>query len=177
MRQPQPSEATMARPRRNVPREPNGRPSRSSAITHWQRELDALRAASRDSRLGTPLGILLRAERITLRQFEAGTWFADARSAADRALGLPARSCRAQDMNAVHGASNAQDDEATATAKRKAIEAYDKASAFVGLGSKALAALELVVVYERRPDTYEQVLALIDGLDKLTQYRGMRRAA
>lgn len=167
----------MARPRRNVPREPNGRPSRSSAITQWQRELDALRMASKDSRLGTPLGVLLRADRITLRQFEAGVWFSDARSAADRALGLPSRSARAQDMNAVHGASNAQDDEATATAKRKAIDAYDRCVAFLGHGSKQLAALELVVIYERRPDTYEQVLALVEALDKLMQYRGMRRAA
>jgi len=167
----------MARPRRNVPREPNGRPSRSSAITQWQRELDALRMASKDSRLGTPLGVLVRAERITVRQAEAGSWFADLRSAADRALGLPPRSARAQDMNAVHGASTAIDDEATATAKRKAIDAYDRCVAFLGHGSKQLAALELVVIYERRPDTYEQVLALVEALDRLMQYRGMRRAA
>lgn len=166
----------MARPRRLTPREPNGRPSRSSQISHWQRELDALRAGARDHRLGTPLGVLLRAEKITIRQFDAGVWFSEARRAADRALGLPARCAKAQDMNAVHGASG-EDDEATTAAKRKAVDAYDRAVAYVGHGSKALAALELVVVYERRPDTYEQVLALVEGLDRLMAYRGTRKAA
>ena len=166
----------MARPRRNTAREPNGRPSRSSQISHWQRELDALRAGARDHRLGTPLGVLLRAEKITIRQFDAGMWFQDARKAADGALSLPARSCRAQDMTAIHGQSG-DDDEATTAAKRKAVDAYDRAVAYVGHGSKALAALELVVVYERRPDTYEQVLALVEGLDRLLAFRGQRRAA
>lgn len=164
----------MGRPRKAGPREPSGRPSRSDRVQHVQRELDALRLMARDHKLGSPLGVLLRAGKITAKQFDAGMWFAEARASADAALGLPARSCRAQDLSAVRGAGSGQED---AAAKNRAIAAYDRAVAYLGHGSKRLAAVELVVVYERRPDTYEQVLALVDGLDAIIALRTIRRAA
>lgn len=168
----------MPRPRKIGPREPNGRPSRAVRTHYWQRQRDELVRGSLDPRLGTPLGVLYRAERITTAEMEAGTWFAEARAAADAALSLPARSCRAQDMNSLGGASTGQETPETEKAKRRAIEQYDKACDFVGLGSKQLAALELVAVQQRRPDSYEQFLSLVDGLRTLVAYRsGRRRAA
>jgi hypothetical protein len=129
---------------------------------------------SLDQRLGSPLGVLYRNEQITTAMMEAGTWFAEARALADGALGLPPRTTPAQDVGRIRGLSGGEEDEA---AKRRAIDAYDRAVAYVGHGSRELAALELVVVYQRRPDTYEQLLALMAGLTKLVAYRTGRRAA
>lgn len=165
------------RPRLTGPREPNGRLSRAGRGQNLQRELDMLRTGACDAKWGTPIGTLCRAGQITARMFDDAMWFAEARDAADRALGLRGRHPTAQDMNAVHGASNAQDDEAQIRAKRRAIETYDRACAFIGLGSAELAAMELVVVYQRRPDKHEQLLALISALEKLRAYRTVRRAA
>lgn len=167
----------MPRPRKAGMREPNGRLSRSDRGTYWQRERDALAAGAADHRLGTPLGVILRAGKITSSQFDAGMWFAEARTAADAALSLPSRTARAQDMNSLGGSPNGEEDPDKVSAKRRAVEVYDKACSYVGHGSRQLAALELVVVYQRRPDTYEQMLALIDGLDRLIAYRSGRRAA
>ena len=167
----------MARPRLTGPREPNGRLARSGRAQNLQRELDMLRTNSCDPKWGTPVGVLCRAGKITPRMFDDAIWFAGAREAADRALGLPMRNARAQDMNAVHGSSNGEDDESQVRAKRRAIEVYDKACGFIGHGSKMLSTLELVVVYQHRPDRHEQLLLLIEALDKLSRYRTMRRAA
>ncbi len=164
----------MPRPRKAGPREPNGQPQRNLRTSYWQRQRDELVRGSLDVRLGTPLGILYRNEKITTAQMEAGQWFAEARALADGALGLPPRTVPAQDVGRVRGLSGGEEDE---VAKRRAIEAYDRAAAFVGHGSRELAALELVVVYERRPDTYEQLLALMGALTKLVAFRSGRRAA
>lgn len=164
----------MPRPRKAGPREPNGRPQRNLRTSYWQRQRDELVRGSLDQRLGTPLGILYRDEKITTAQMEAGTWFAEARASADAALSLPARSTPAQDVGRVRGLSGGEEDEA---AKRRAVDVYDRAVAYVGHGSRELAALELVVVYERRPDTYEQLLALMAALTKLVAFRSSRRAA
>lgn len=169
--------AKPGRKRLSGPREPNGRLSRSEGVRSVQRELDMIRLGVLDPKWGTPLGVLCRSRVITAAQFEIGEWFGQLRDAADRALGLRGRHPTAQDMNAVHGASNAQDDEAQIRAKRRAIETYDRACAFIGLGSAELAAMELVVVYQRRPDKHEQLLALISALEKLRAYRPVRRAA
>ena len=159
-------------------RYPGGKIHRESqkATTHiyWSRERDALRESARDPRLGTPLGILFRGERITAGQMKAGTCFADARTAADAALGLPRRNTPAHDLNAVGGASNAVETDRSIRRKRKALAAYDAAIEAVGLGSRELAALEWVVIYERQPDDYAMVLRLIVGLDRLARHYGKR---
>jgi hypothetical protein len=164
----------MPRPRKAGPREPNGRPQRNIRTSYWQRQRDELVRGSLDARLGTPLGVLYRDEQITTAQMEAGSWFAEARSLADGALGLPPRTCPAQDVGRVRGLSGGEEDE---VAKRRAIEAYDRAVAFIGYGSRELAALELVAVYQRRPDSHEQLLALMAALTRLVAFRTGRRAA
>jgi hypothetical protein len=164
----------MPRPRKAGPREPNGQPQRNLRTSYWQRQRDELVRGSLDARLGSPLGVLYRNEQITTAQMEAGQWFAEARALADGALNLPPRTVPAQDVGRVRGLAGGEEDE---VAKKRAIEAYDKAVAFIGYGSRELAALELVVVYERRPDTYEQLLALMAALTRLVAYRSGRRAA
>lgn len=160
-----------------VVREPNGRASRSEPVRNIQRMLDAVRVLGHSTRFGTNLGRLVITERITPAQYDIGTWFSDIRSAADAALGLPPRNPTAQDMNAVHGAPNGFDTPEEERAKKRAIETYDRAVSFLGHGSKRLAAMELVCIYDRRPDTHEQFLALVEGLDMLIKYRSQRRAA
>lgn len=166
----------MPRPRKAGPREPNGRLQRAQRTNYWQRQRDALVSGSLDSRLETPLGLLYRAERITTAEMEAGTWFAEARAAADAALSLPTRNCRAQDMNSLGGASTGQETDEAQRAKRRAVESYDKVCSWLGRG-RQFEALEQVVILERRPDTYEQFLDLQQGLRLLVAYRMGRRAA
>ena len=104
----------------NLPREANGRiqrPTKASEHVYWQRERDALRTSARDSRLGSPLGILFRAEKITSRQFAAGLRFAEDRKAADAALSLPARTCQAQDFVSVRGGAGREDGSAKNVAR------------------------------------------------------------
>jgi hypothetical protein len=141
---------------------------------HRQRELEVLRTTSKLSHLGTPVGELFREGDVTASQFEAARQFAEARSAADAALGLPPRTPRAQDMNAVGGRSNANDDDEAARLKNRAIAAYDRAEMAVGHGSSELAALQWVVVYERRHDGFAQKLALMAGLTKLVAHYGIK---
>ena len=161
------------KPKPNVVRFPCGKIKKETSV-YWGRERDELRRGVRDVRLGTPLGLLFRNDKITSLHMEAGTRFADDRNAADRALGLPPRSPRAQDMTAIYGLANANDDDETARKKARAVSAYDKACEAVGLNTMALRALEWVVVYERTPDDYAQFLALVDGLDKLRVHYGLR---
>lgn len=160
-----------------VIREPNGRPSRTDRVQYVQRELAAIRAGVIKPEWGTPLGELARAGRVTPSQYAAGTWYADARKAADAALSLPPRNPTAQDMNAVHGASNREDDEASIRAKRRVIEICAKAEAVLGHGSRRYRAVMWVCVFERRCEDHEQLLALLEGLSLLAHYRTARRAA
>jgi hypothetical protein len=165
------------RPRKQGERFPSGRlrPERKAeSAVYWQRERDVLRTTSRLSLLGTPIGMMFRAERLTASQFEAGRRFAEARSAADAALGLPPRNATAQDVSGVGGASNAIEDEDSIRRKMKAIADYDRTEAVVGYGSRELAALQLIVGYERQPDDYAQVIALVAGLNRLVLFYGMR---
>lgn len=161
------------RPRKKGERYPSGKIKPVAKTSYWQRELDELRKGSRDHRLGSQLGILWRSDVITQNAFDAGMRFADARKAADGALGLPPRDAPAQDINAVHGASNAVDTPESAARKARAIAAYDAAEEAVGLNSLPLRALQWVVIYERRPDDYEQLLALFTGLQKLMSHYRM----
>jgi hypothetical protein len=167
----------MGRPRKPGLREPSGRPSRSDRVLHIQRNLDAIRKLSLDAELGTPLGLMLVWEKITRHQYEAGTWFAEARRAADGALGLPPRNPPAQDVSAAGGASLGFDTPEKERARQRAIHAYDQVVAFLRKGSIRHKVLEQVCVHERRPDTYGQVLALVDALDMIVAYRSVRRAA
>ena len=164
----------MPRPRKAGPREPNGQPQRSQKTAHLQRELDAIRLLSTDPYLESPIGVLLFRKEISLPQYDAAKWFHEARVRADSALSLPPRTVPAQDIGRVRGLSG---DEEDPVAKRKAIDVYDRAVAYIGHGSRELAALELVAVYQRRPDTYEQLLALKSALAKLVLFRSGRRAA
>lgn len=160
-----------------VIREANGRSSRSDRVIHIQRLLEGVKATGLGHEFGTSLGYLLLTERITTPHYEAGTWFSQARRAADGALGLPARNVPAQDMNALHGSSTSIEDDEAIRRKRTAIEKYDRAENALGLNSSRLRAVLWVCVYDRRPDTHEQFLALVDGLNALVRHRSERRAA
>jgi hypothetical protein len=57
------------------------------------------------------------------------------------------------------------------------IETYARAEALLGLGSARLKAVLWVCFHDRRPDTEEQKIALLEGLDVLVALRSVRRAA
>lgn len=165
------------RPRKVGPRYPSGKLKPQGHSVYWQRQIDELRRGELDPLLESQVGILLRWKQLTTKGMEAAVRFLDQRMAADRALGLPPRSPRAHDMNAVHGSSEASDDSDEIRKKRKAIEAYDRAEQYVGLGSNELAVLQSVVIYDQRPFKREQLLALYAALDKLLVHYGLGGAA
>lgn len=178
--------ARRGRPRKTGDRYPSGKlvPDARAKTSYWQRQIETLNTASLDSRLGSAIGILAVRRIITPQALDAAMRFADARAAADAALGLPPRSPRAQDMNALHGASNELETMESAARKARSIAAYDAAEESVGLNSLPLAALQWVVIYDKREDSYEQLLALFTGLQKLMghyrmpgQVRPQERAA
>ena len=166
----------MPRPKKSGLREPNGRPSRTDRVQYWQRQRDVLERKQHDPKLETPLGLYFLAHEITTQEHEAGQWFAEVRAAADAALSLPGRHCRAQDMNSIGGQSNAVETPDTERAKRRAIEQYDKVAAFLGR-SRQFAALEHVIVHQRRHEKYEQWLDFVQGLRLLVAYRMGKRLA
>lgn len=160
-------------------RYPSGKlkPEKSHAAMYWQRERDALRTTARHADLGSALGILFRQDRITATHMEAGNRFAQQRQAADAALSLPPRNARAQDVTRVQGLPVDADTEEAVRRSSRAIDAYAAAEEAIGLGSRALVAVQWVVVYDRWPDDYAQTLALIEGLGKLSVHYGLARAA
>lgn len=171
------SMAKVGRPKiAGLHREPNGRASRRKDTTavYVQRERDELRAASRKTYLDSPLGLMFRNEQVSAAQYAAGKRFAEDRAEADAALGLPPRNCQAQNVNRLGGVNNAEDSPEQARAKSRTIAAYDKAEAAVGLSTPRLSALQWVVVYEQRPTTYEEVIALKEGLQRLVLFYGGR---
>lgn len=159
------------RKRKVALREQNGRPQRGAeSVTYWQREIALLRSDSRRPELGTPLGMLVRGKRITERLFTAGIRFADQRRAADAALSVPRRTPTGLDPNAVGGASLRDDGPDDERRKRRAAVAFDAALAAVGQFSAEHRALEWVVVEERTPDSYEQLLDLVRALGRLANH-------
>lgn len=169
--------AKVGRPKTaGIYREPNGRESRTKPTINWQRILDAVALQANNSRIGTPLGKLALAKIINTKQADAGERFARERAEADAALGLPPRNCQAQNVNRVPGRSDMEDYPGRVRIKRRAIAAYDKAVDAVGQGSKQLAALEWVVIYEQRQNDYSQLLDLIAGLDRLIKHYAGRGA-
>lgn len=160
-----------------VIREPNGRVSRSDRVLHIQRALEKIHSDAALAEWGTAFGQLSVRRQITPKQYEVGKWFCDARAAYDAAISAPSMSPTAQDMNAIHGSSNAQETPEQERAKRRAIDVYARAEAVLVKGSDRHKAVLQVTVLDRRPDTHEQFLALIDGLDALIRHRSERRAA
>lgn len=161
------------RPRKTGKRYPGGKlkPIEVRAKTsYWQKQLEVLREGELDPYLGTPIGILLRRDVITHWAMDAAVRFAKERAAADAALGLPPRSARAQDMGAIRGTSDGVDSPQEVERKKRAVDAYVAAEMAVGLNSPALAALQWIVIYDKREDSYEQLLALFTGLDKLMKH-------
>jgi hypothetical protein len=161
--------------RRRLPgnREPNGRVQRPSTVAYWQRERDALRTLSRQPEWETPFGILYRADRLTAVEFEAARRFAMARRAADLALGIPPRSARAACMELTKGQPSCDPPDAEQR-RRAAVDALDRAEAALGgPQSPALRACLWIVVYERQPDGYQQVLDLKAGLQTLARHMGL----
>jgi hypothetical protein len=117
------------------------------------------------------MGRLLRLGDIRAVEYDAGQKYRALRSAADRALGLPARHPTGIDLNAsrgIYGGSEADPDN-----DRAIISALHSAEDYIGRGSKRLAVLQSVALYDDAPTTYEQVIALREALGSLVKYWGI----
>lgn len=156
----------MARPRKqNIERQPNGQPQRGPERGHRQRALTWARL--RDKELGTPFGMMKWAEQITERMYDAGMEYKRAREAADRALGLGPLIAKGQDISAVGGHDTGEETPEQIKRKRNAIRKLEEMERIMVPGSKCLAAVQFVVLYEQNPIDYQQVLDMKSGLRKL----------
>lgn len=159
----------MARPRKTGARYPSGK-LKPTETPDLQRIRQAVLTVARDERLESVLGTMFLHDKLDKRQAEAGMRFLEARVAADRALGLPPRMPRGQDLNAVSGLLNELDDDEVSRRRRRAIAAYDAAEAAIGVGSRELTAVRRIVIYDRLPDDYSQVIELREGLNRLVAH-------
>lgn len=169
----------MAKPGRKpfvgVEREPSGKVSRAKASLPWQRVIEQVAMRIDKPDLGTPLGILVFQRKLDPKMADAGEAFAKERDAADRAQGLPPRNAPAQNVDRIGGRDNVEDGPEAIRAKNKAVSAYYKAVDAIGAHTKAMAAVEWVVIYQRRQEGHEQYLDLIEGLSKLVVHYRSRR--
>ena len=158
-----------------VIREPSGKVSRTKAALPWQRVIEQVSLRIDKPDIGTPLGILVLQRKLDPKMADAGEMFAKERAAADRAQSLPSRTVQAQNVDRIAGRDNAEDEPEVVRAKNRAVTAYYKAVDAVGAHTKAMAAVEWVVIYQRRQEGHEQYLDLIDGLSKLAVHYRFRR--
>lgn len=163
----------MARPRKTGSRYPSGK-LKPVDPPPLQRLRQAVLLTARDPWLESVIGDLHLRQKIDDRQAKAALRFLGDRVAADAALGLPPRYPRAQDLNAVSGLLNELEDELSIRRKRRAVAAYDAAEAAIGAGSRQLAAVQWIVIYDRLPDDYSQFLDLREGLNRLVAHYGNR---
>jgi hypothetical protein len=166
----------LGRPRKNGPREPNGRICRASknAVIAVHRDLGIIRRERLNPLLGTPIGLLLREGKITELQFAAADRFKALRKAADGVLTLPGRTPPAMDMNAAKGRAIAFERDPEKDARTmKRLRAAEQA-----LGDKRPGGMwwciDQMVVHEIPLATYADFLTLRAALEKLVELWGLR---
>ena len=163
------------RKRKNGKREPNGRLLRALAdrtsVAGTVKDLAIIARERLDPALASPFGRLLRLGDIRAVEYDAGMKYRALRSAADRALGLPARHPTGCDLNASRGFLLGS--EADPANDRAIISTFHTAEDVVGRGSKQLSVLRAVCLYDDAPTTYEHKLMLKSALDKLVKHWGI----
>jgi hypothetical protein len=168
----------MAAGRKRKPgkREVNGRLLRALAdrtsVAGTVKDLAIIARERLDPALASPLGRLLRLGEIRASEYDAGLKYRALRAATDRSLGLPARHPSGLDLNAARGLSAfaaVQDPEND----KAIVRAFMAAEDAIGRGSKRLTILQSVVLYDDAPQTYEQKLALKEGLGILVKHWGI----
>lgn len=164
------------RKRKAGKREPNGRLLRALAdrtsIAGTVKDLAIIARERLDPALASPLGRLLRLGEIRASEYDAGLKYRALRAGCDRALGLPGRHPSGLDLNAARGLSMlsaGQDPEND----KAIVRAFYAAEEAIGRGSKKLAILQAVVLYDDSPTTHEQKLALKESLGKLVKHWGL----
>ena len=156
------------RNRKNVAREPNGRPQREAARPHRQRVVQWA-AIMNEPRLGSQLGLLSLAGKVTQQEYEAGLAYRDARDAYTLAMGFPPPSARGQNIAAIHGLAIQPDDDTQRDLRERAERRLTAMEAVIG--SDALAAVQWVCAEDRAHEGHAQYLALVDGLRRLAAWR------
>lgn len=127
-----------------------------------------------DGRYGTPLGRMVLNDKISKGQFEAATKFVDVRKAADAALGLPSRTVRAQVLGELQGHDGDLETPEEQRRKARDLDAWDKLVILLGVQTDWMRALERIALHELEPDSHEQVIKLVEALNRLMAYWGMR---
>lgn len=161
------------RNRKNVAREPNGRPQREKIRPHNQRLFDVARF--RDPRLSTPLGLMAYNGAITEALYEAGMAYRDAREAADRALGIAGRQPRGQDLSAVRGLGMVADNDEARLRRERCDKRLAAMEAAIG-DHVTLGVVQSVAIYDLVPGGTDKVEMLVRGLTRLAAWRKGGRA-
>ena len=161
------------RPRKDGPRYHSGK-LKPQLLPDLQRLRHAVWKVAKDENLDCVVGQMFFQGRIDVPQMKAARRFLAERVAADHALSLPPRMPRGQDLTAVQGLPANNEDEVTIRRRRRAIAIYDEAEAAIGLGSRELAAMQWIVIYDKLPDGHEQYLRFRYGLSRLAVYYSKR---
>lgn len=160
-----------------VARYPSGQIKYDKPRPHNQRFLDIVRRA-RDPLLATPFGLMAYHGVISEQLYEAALAYREAREAADRALGIPGRHPRGQDLSAVHGLGGVLDDDLARERREKCDKRLTAMEAAIG-DHITLGVVQSVVIHDLVPGGTENVERLIGGLTRLAAWRkvtGGRRA-
>ena len=154
--------------KQNVARYSNGRPVQEKPRPHRQRVVQWA-ALMNEPRLGSQLGLLTLAGKITQIEYEAGLAYRDARDAYTLAMGFPPPSARGQNIAAIHGLAIQPDDDTQRDLRERAEKRLTAMETVIG--SNALAAVQWVCAEDRAHEGHAQYLALVDGLRRLAAWR------
>lgn len=166
--------AGVGRPRKAGEREPNGRLSRSKAVVSTHRDMAIIERERLNPLLGTPFGRLLREDKITRKEFDAGCAYRAMRHDMDSLLGLPCRSPRAMDLYSVKGLSLAGDrDPKTEERFKRKFEAVEQCLGERRAGGRWWV-VDQLVIHDIPLVGYEQHLTLRSALGDLSEFLAMR---
>lgn len=171
--------AAKGRPRMTGPREPNGRLSRAKTVVSTHRDMAIIERERLNPIYGSPLGRLLREDKITRKAFEAGCTYRAMRQDMDRLLGVPGRSPKAMDLHAIKGFSLADErDERTVDRFQRKFDAVETALGARNVGGRRPGtmwwAIDQAVVHDISLVGHEQHLTLIRALGVLVDFFALR---
>ncbi len=138
-----------------------------------RRTVDEAVRGARDPNLATPIGVLHLNGYIDAEHLSAAVWMHTLRCVLDAAQGLPPRSTPAIDYNRARGLALIDTvDPAEARRRRQNLErAWTALEEDIGIGTRALEMLKLVVIEEKSPIGWEARLTLNSALGMLVEHR------
>lgn len=150
----------------------SGKPKYESPRPHRQR-VSQWAALMAEPRLGSQLGMLHLAGKVSEQEYAAGLAYCEARDAYTLAMGFPPPHAKGQNLSAVHGLAIQPDDDVQRDRREKAEKRLAAMEAAIG-DYAVLAAVQWVCAEDRACEGHVQLLALQDGLRRLAAWRTAR---